>query len=80
MFKHSKNFPGINKIKWNGFREIFGVQHSKILIFDDSFIMTGANLMIDYFETEVDRYMLVRNERELTNYMQDFYDILIDMG
>lgn len=42
--------------------------------------MTGANLMVDYFKTEIDRYMLVRNERVLTNYMQDFYDILIDLG
>lgn len=47
-----------------------GLQHCKIYIFDDSVIISGANLSNDYFTNRQDRYILVENCEELA----DFYD------
>ncbi|XP_071444099.1 CDP-diacylglycerol--glycerol-3-phosphate 3-phosphatidyltransferase, mitochondrial [Hetaerina americana] len=56
--------------RWN---EVFGLQHMKIYLFDDSLIISGANLSHDYFTNRQDRYMLVEDCPQLA----DFYDGLV---
>uniref|UniRef100_A0A915DTP0 CDP-diacylglycerol--glycerol-3-phosphate 3-phosphatidyltransferase n=1 Tax=Ditylenchus dipsaci TaxID=166011 RepID=A0A915DTP0_9BILA len=41
--------------------EIIGLQHMKFFIFDDSIILSGANLSDSYFTNRQDRYMLIDN-------------------
>ncbi|CAG7730797.1 unnamed protein product [Allacma fusca] len=57
--------------RWN---EIIGIQHMKIYIFDDSLVITGANLSHDYFTNRQDRYIVVEDCESLAN----FYDGLIN--
>ncbi|KAG5511504.1 hypothetical protein GH5_06453 [Leishmania sp. Ghana 2012 LV757] len=58
-----------NPSRWNRLlapfgraKEVLGVQHTKILVFDQRHtILTGANLSDDYFATRMDRYMIVED-------------------
>ena len=64
----------LNKIlpsKWN---ELIGLQHCKVYIFDDSLIISGANLSQDYFTNRQDRYVLIENCKELADYYEDLLD------
>ena len=42
------------------FRELFGVYHCKFATFDDSVILTGANLSHEYFTARQDRYYYIQ--------------------
>lgn len=55
--------------RWN---EIFGLQHMKVYIFDDTLVISGANLSNDYFTNRQDRYYLIK-DKSLT----DFYCRLV---
>ena len=57
--------------RWN---ETIGLQHCKIYIFDDSVIISGANLSNDYFTNRQDRYVLI----EYCKPLADFYEKLVD--
>ena len=57
--------------KWN---ETVGLQHCKVYVFDDSLIISGANLSQDYFTSRQDRYVLIENCPDLA----DFYEGLVD--
>ncbi|ODM92515.1 CDP-diacylglycerol--glycerol-3-phosphate 3-phosphatidyltransferase, mitochondrial [Orchesella cincta] len=56
--------------RWN---EIIGLQHMKIYLFDDSVLISGANLSNDYFTNRQDRYLLIEDSSE----MADFFDSLV---
>jgi len=56
--------------RWN---ETVGLQHCKIYIFDDSVIISGANLSSDYFTNRQDRYVLIQDCKKLA----DFYEQLV---
>lgn len=49
--------------------EVVGVQHAKIYLFDDTVVMTGANLSEIYFTNRQDRYVVYRDQRLLCNYL-----------
>ena len=57
--------------KWN---ELTGLQHCKVYIFDDSLIISGANLSQDYFTNRQDRYVLIENCKDLADYYEDLLD------
>eukprot|EP00092_Neocalanus_flemingeri_P020741 GFUD01022476.1.p1 GENE.GFUD01022476.1~~GFUD01022476.1.p1 ORF type:complete len:461 (-),score=147.82 GFUD01022476.1:186-1568(-) len=57
--------------KWN---ETVGLQHCKVYVFDDSLIISGANLSRDYFTARQDRYLVVENCPALA----DYYEGLVD--
>jgi len=57
--------------RWN---EIIGLQHMKIYIFDDTLLISGANLNHDYFTNRQDRYLVVEDCPKLA----DFYDKLVE--
>ena len=45
--------------------ETIGVQHSKLYLFDDDVVMSGANLSHIYFTNRQDRYIHFKNQPEL---------------
>ena len=57
--------------KWN---ETVGLQHCKVYVFDDSLIISGANLSRDYFTARQDRYLVVDRCPALA----DYYEGLVD--
>eukprot|EP00890_Picochlorum_soloecismus_P005576 jgi/Picsp_1/6019/NSC_03373-R1_phosphatidylglycerophosphate synthase 1 len=48
-------------------REIVGVQHMKIYIFDDTLILSGANISDSYLTNRQDRIILFRKNKHLAN-------------
>ena len=58
--------------------EVHGVQHTKLAIFDDTVLITGANLSEDYLSNRQDRYMLLRGVPELAAFMVGLLDVLAD--
>ncbi|XP_068249659.1 CDP-diacylglycerol--glycerol-3-phosphate 3-phosphatidyltransferase, mitochondrial [Palaemon carinicauda] len=71
---HTPNLRGFMKWlipqRWN---EVIGLQHMKLYVFDDSLIISGANLSNDYFTNRQDRYVAIENCPALA----DFYHRLI---
>jgi len=55
--------------RWN---ETIGLQHCKIYIFDDSVIISGANLSSDYFTNRQDRYVLIEDCKPLADFYEKF--------
>uniref|UniRef100_A0A146LH60 CDP-diacylglycerol--glycerol-3-phosphate 3-phosphatidyltransferase n=2 Tax=Lygus hesperus TaxID=30085 RepID=A0A146LH60_LYGHE len=51
------------------YNELVGLQHMKLYLFDDSVIISGANLSEDYFTNRQDRYIMIKNCKQLA----DFY-------
>ncbi|KAJ8923167.1 hypothetical protein NQ315_001721 [Exocentrus adspersus] len=56
--------------RWN---ELLGLQHMKLYIFDDTLIISGANLSNDYFTNRQDRYFVIKDKR-----LSDFYSGLVN--
>lgn len=65
---------------FTGLPEVFGTFHVKTYLFDDSVLLTGANLAQEYFLNRKDRYLLVDECREFANYVDDFNAIFADQG
>lgn len=63
-----------------GFNEVFGTFHSKQYIFDNTVILSGANLSEDYFTYRTDRYVYLNNVKEFADYLDDFNQIFADLG
>jgi hypothetical protein len=60
-----KLIPGI-------FGEITGVLHSKLLVFDNHTILTGANLSHSYFTNRQDRYFVIQDCEPFADYCEDY--------
>ncbi|XP_015595297.1 CDP-diacylglycerol--glycerol-3-phosphate 3-phosphatidyltransferase, mitochondrial [Cephus cinctus] len=56
------------------FNELIGLQHMKLYLFDDTLIISGANLSNDYFTNRQDRYFMIEDCKELC----DFYGNLVE--
>eukprot|EP01104_Vermistella_antarctica_P014136 TRINITY_DN4403_c0_g4_i1.p1 TRINITY_DN4403_c0_g4~~TRINITY_DN4403_c0_g4_i1.p1 ORF type:complete len:672 (-),score=126.31 TRINITY_DN4403_c0_g4_i1:196-2211(-) len=54
--------------------EIFGVQHVKVYAFDNSLMLSGANLSEDYFTNRQDRYMVFDACDDITNHYVGIVD------
>jgi CDP-diacylglycerol---glycerol-3-phosphate 3-phosphatidyltransferase len=61
---HTPALRGITKklapARWN---EILGLQHMKIYLFDNTVVISGANLSNDYFTNRQDRYIEIEDQR-----------------
>lgn len=55
-------------------REATGVWHMKIYIFDDTLVISGANLSDTYFSTRQDRYVVFRDAPLLCDFYAQFFD------
>lgn len=58
------------------FAEISGVLHSKLYVFDDNVILTGANLSSNYFTTRLDRYWVFQQHQPFSDFCEDLIDSL----
>lgn len=69
---HTPVLRGITKklapSRWN---ELLGLQHMKLYLFDNTVIMSGANLSNDYFSNRQDRYVMIEDQK-LANFFSDF--------
>ncbi|KAL1497729.1 hypothetical protein ABEB36_008637 [Hypothenemus hampei] len=63
----------LKKFMPNRYNELIGLQHMKLYIFDDTLIISGANLSNDYFTNRQDRYFLIKDKK-----LTDFYCGLVD--
>ncbi|XP_053393399.1 CDP-diacylglycerol--glycerol-3-phosphate 3-phosphatidyltransferase, mitochondrial-like isoform X2 [Mercenaria mercenaria] len=69
---HTPDLRGIwKKILPERFNEIVGLNHMKIYLADDNFIISGANLSDSYFTNRQDRYIQFRSCPEMSNYLCD---------
>ena len=66
------------KMSSSPYREIFGVHHMKLHVFDDNLLVTGANLSEDYFTDRQDRCMIFMNCQPLADYADDLIQVLTD--
>lgn len=70
---HLYRTPGLpvwmEKVIGKRFVEGAGLQHMKVYGADDDVIVSGANLSKDYFTNRQDRYLLVRGNEMLANYL-----------
>ena len=58
-------------------REVLGVYHCKFNVFDNTVILTGANLSNDYFTDRQDRYLKVNQKSNgLAAYLMDFTSVI----
>ncbi|MEN2496352.1 MAG: CDP-diacylglycerol--glycerol-3-phosphate 3-phosphatidyltransferase [Marteilia pararefringens] len=57
-------------------REIYGVQHMKFLIFDDTIILTGANISKTYLMNRQDRYYVIKNSPNLKRFLISCYETI----
>ena len=55
-------FRGPYKFLPNRIREVVGTQHMKLVVVDDTVLITGANLSEIYFTNRQDRYTVVANK------------------
>lgn len=66
---HTPNLRGLTRRfippRWN---ELLGLQHMKVYLFDDTVLISGANLSNDYFTNRQDRYILIEDKA-----LADFY-------
>ena len=58
--------------------EVAGVLHSKILIFDNHTILTGANLSNDYFVNRQDRYFIIQDCEPFSDFCEDYIKSLMN--
>ncbi|KAJ2888452.1 CDP-diacylglycerol--glycerol-3-phosphate 3-phosphatidyltransferase, partial [Coemansia aciculifera] len=57
---HTPALSGVSKRLWpQRYNETFGLQHIKAYVFDDTLIVSGANLSRDYFTNRQDRYIKI---------------------
>lgn len=62
------------------FNETIGVQHIKVYLFDDSVIISGANLSDSYFTNRQDRYVLLESCSEVADFFSDLVDAVGDVS
>ncbi|KAM9716726.1 CDP-diacylglycerol--glycerol-3-phosphate 3-phosphatidyltransferase, mitochondrial [Menidia menidia] len=62
------------------FNETIGVQHIKVYLFDDSIIISGANLSDSYFTNRQDRYVLLENCGEVADFFSDLVEAVGDVS
>uniref|UniRef100_A0A7M5UPC5 CDP-diacylglycerol--glycerol-3-phosphate 3-phosphatidyltransferase n=1 Tax=Clytia hemisphaerica TaxID=252671 RepID=A0A7M5UPC5_9CNID len=69
---HTPNLRGLlRKIVPERFNETINVSHLKVYLFDDTLIISGANLSNDYFTNRQDRYIMFKNNKQLCDYFDD---------
>ncbi|XP_029382939.1 CDP-diacylglycerol--glycerol-3-phosphate 3-phosphatidyltransferase, mitochondrial [Echeneis naucrates] len=62
------------------FNETIGVQHIKAYLFDDSIIISGANLSDSYFTNRQDRYVLLEDCGEVADFFSELVEAVGDVS
>ncbi|KAG8190072.1 hypothetical protein JTE90_023044 [Oedothorax gibbosus] len=63
--------------RWN---ETIGLSHLKVYLFDDTLILSGANLSDQYFYNRQDRYIMFQNCKELCDYFDNVVSAISSMS
>ncbi|CAG5135816.1 unnamed protein product [Candidula unifasciata] len=78
---HTPDLRGLlKKLIPDRFNETIGLTHVKVYLFDDSFIISGANLSADYFTNRQDRYILFNNCSQLADFFHDFVKAIMSFS
>jgi len=56
--------------------ELVGLQHGKVFVFDNTIIISGANLSNDYFTNRQDRYIVIEDCPGLADYYERLFDTI----
>jgi CDP-diacylglycerol--glycerol-3-phosphate 3-phosphatidyltransferase len=73
LWQHPNQTPSKQRLLPSArLRELLGVFHAKIHVFDDVTILSGANLSESYFTSRKDRYMVIKDAA-----VADFYHSLL---
>ncbi|KAI5623339.1 CDP-diacylglycerol--glycerol-3-phosphate 3-phosphatidyltransferase, mitochondrial, partial [Silurus asotus] len=62
------------------FNETIGVQHIKVYLFDNSLIISGANLSDSYFTNRQDRYVLLEDCKEVADFFAQLVEAVGDVS
>ena len=62
-------YTGVLNGRFGGLSELFGVHHIKAQVFDDTVILTGANLSETYFTDRQDWYFIIEECGSLADYL-----------
>jgi len=74
---HSPDLRGLTKLALpERVNEVVGLQHMKLYIFDNSLVISGANLSSSYFENRQDRYILIKNCDEIANFFAALVEVV----
>ncbi|XP_077594640.1 CDP-diacylglycerol--glycerol-3-phosphate 3-phosphatidyltransferase, mitochondrial isoform X1 [Stigmatopora nigra] len=78
---HSPDLRGLLKLLAPPrFNETVGVQHIKVYLFDDSLVISGANLSESYFSNRQDRYVLLEDCGQLADFFSELVDAVGDVS
>ncbi|XP_015912988.2 CDP-diacylglycerol--glycerol-3-phosphate 3-phosphatidyltransferase, mitochondrial isoform X2 [Parasteatoda tepidariorum] len=78
---HTPKLRGL--IKWilpDRWNETIGLSHLKVYLFDDTLILSGANLSDQYFSNRQDRYVVFNDCKELCDYFDDLVSTISSMS
>lgn len=75
-FFHTPEMRGFWRLLPWRLKEAIGLQHMKFFIFDDSILISGANLSEQYFDNRQDRYLLIEDSPILADFFQSLFDII----
>ncbi|KAF9427055.1 CDP-diacylglycerol--glycerol-3-phosphate 3-phosphatidyltransferase [Podila epigama] len=77
---HTPDLSGLLKqVMPPRFNEGIGLMHLKVYAFDDTLIMSGANMSHDYFTNRQDRYVTFRN-KDITEYYMDLVSVISSLS
>uniref|UniRef100_A0AC34PW21 CDP-diacylglycerol--glycerol-3-phosphate 3-phosphatidyltransferase n=1 Tax=Panagrolaimus sp. JU765 TaxID=591449 RepID=A0AC34PW21_9BILA len=75
FFYHTPDLRGMVKNMLPArMNEIIGLQHMKFYAFDDSVIISGANLSDSYFVNRQDRYVMIENNPDLVRFFTNVFE------
>ncbi|CAO3678833.1 unnamed protein product [Rhizopus stolonifer] len=74
---HTPDLTGIlKKALPQQFNETIGLMHLKLYGFDQTIMLSGANLSTDYFTNRQDRYMIFDKQQDLTTYYRELLKLI----
>ncbi|XP_051792511.1 CDP-diacylglycerol--glycerol-3-phosphate 3-phosphatidyltransferase, mitochondrial isoform X2 [Erpetoichthys calabaricus] len=78
---HTPDLRGLLKLLVpERFNETIGLQHIKVYLFDDSLIISGANLSDSYFTNRQDRYIMLRDCKEIADFFTELIKAVGDVS
>ncbi|XP_063312426.1 CDP-diacylglycerol--glycerol-3-phosphate 3-phosphatidyltransferase, mitochondrial isoform X2 [Pelobates fuscus] len=78
---HTPNLRGLLRLLTpERFNETIGLQHMKIYLFDDTVILSGANLSDSYFTNRQDRYIMLQGCPEVADFFSELAGAVGDIS
>ncbi|XP_030693726.1 CDP-diacylglycerol--glycerol-3-phosphate 3-phosphatidyltransferase, mitochondrial isoform X3 [Globicephala melas] len=78
---HTPNLRGLLRLLIpERFNETIGLQHIKVYLFDNSVVLSGANLSDSYFTNRQDRYVFLQDCPEIADFFTELVDAVGDVS